>query len=64
MAKLLSKDEGPDPRVMAKRVITWLQSPEGQEELRKSNERCEEIVKMFRKARDISWERLHAPFTI
>ena len=51
-------------RHMAERTVEYLCSPEGQAELRQHREETEKLVALFRKARDIPWEKLHEPFTI
>jgi hypothetical protein len=51
-------------RAMAEKCIAYLQSHEGRMQLRQSKEECRRIHELFARARDISWERLHAPFTI
>jgi hypothetical protein len=53
-----------DPAVLAARVIEWLSSPEGQESMRQAAAQSEELAEKLRAARNIPWEKLHAPFTI
>lgn len=54
----------PDIKAMAEKALAYLLSPEGKAEMQRRKKDTDELVEMFRKARDISWERLHARFTI
>ncbi len=51
-------------REIVAKTMAYLQSPEGRERLRKSHEETKALVEVFKKARDVPWEKLHEPFTI
>jgi hypothetical protein len=50
--------------VVVAQALAYLMSERGQEEMRKSSRASKELEELFRKARDIPWEKLHEPFTI
>ena len=53
-----------DPAEMARQVLEWMQTPEGQESMRKAAAASDEFAAQLREARNIPWEKLHEPFTI
>lgn len=53
-----------DPVSLAERALTWMQSAEGQESMRKAAAESNEFAEKLRAASNIPWERLHEPFTI
>lgn len=52
------------PQEIATKVIAYLESDEGKAAMRKAAEESKELEEMFRKAREIPWQKLHEPFTI
>jgi hypothetical protein len=51
-------------KAAADRAIAYLLTPDGQQELRESNARCEAACEALRKAAKVPWELLHVPFDI
>lgn len=53
-----------DPPVMAEQYLAWLLTPAGQAAQAESERRMQQAEALLAKGRDISWEKLHEPFTI
>lgn len=50
--------------VIVEQAMDYLLSERGKRELQKAAKESAALAEKFRKMRDVSWERFHAPFTI
>lgn len=53
-----------DPKEAARRTLEWLESEEGKQAMREAARRVSDFEKSLRESQNITWEQMHAPFTI
>jgi hypothetical protein len=53
-----------EPPATVSNFLAWLQTEQGKESMRQSQERVAETARMLQAGHDIDWRRLHEPFTI
>jgi hypothetical protein len=53
-----------DPREMARLLLEWLSSAQGQKSVEESDGRVAETAALLEKGRDIDPAKLHEPFTV
>lgn len=51
-------------RAIARQILAWLKSEEGQQAMRESRDRVVETSALLDKAREIDPAKLHQPFTV
>ncbi len=53
-----------DPKEIARRTLEWLASDEGKQAMREAEQRVSDFEKSLKESQNITWEMMHAPFTI